>query len=234
MSIILNGTTGISTNISLPAGTTTAAPMTMTSGTNLTTATAGALEYNGKSLLFTPQGTQRGVVPGMQFYMINSGVVGANATGNQNALGLTNGVTLSASTIYAFEANFYLAKSAGTTGHTIAIGFAGTATLNYSYMVYNAINTSNGSLATNAPVGNFFSPSSLPNTFVASGNITAAAYSSTVTIKGTVSVNAGGNFNPVYALSSAPGGAYTTQAGSYMLIYPIGASGANVSVGSWS
>jgi len=35
-------------------------------------------------------------------------------------------------------------------------------------------------------------------------------------------------------LSAAPGGAYTTAIGSYFLIYPISASGANVSVGTWA
>jgi hypothetical protein len=37
----------------------------------------------------------------MQYYVLNSGLAGANATGNQNTLGV--GVTLSASTIYRFE-----------------------------------------------------------------------------------------------------------------------------------
>jgi hypothetical protein len=35
-------------------------------------------------------------------------------------------------------------------------------------------------------------------------------------------------------LSAAPGGAYSTVAGGYMLIYPISASGANTNVGSWA
>ena len=51
---------------------------------------------------------------------------------------------------------------------------------------------------------------------------------------GVLSVNTGGTLIPQYSLSAAPGGAYTTAAGSYMLIYPIGASGSNVSVGTWA
>ena len=53
-------------------------------------------------------------------------------------------------------------------------------------------------------------------------------------ISGVISVNAGGTFIPQYTLSAAPGGAYTTAANSYFLIYPIGASGANTSVGTWA
>ena len=74
---------------------------------------------------------------------------------------------------------------------------------------------------------------SASNTNVSAG-LTSAAYYHSATIKGTVSVNAGGTFIPQYSCSAAPGGAYTTAAGSYFLIYPIGASGANVNVGTWA
>ena len=71
-----------------------------------------------------------------------------------------------------------------------------------------------------------------------SSPVTAANSSATVywsfILKGTVSVNAGGTFIPQYTLSAAPGGAYTTQAGSYMKISPLAASGANVSIGTWA
>ena len=63
---------------------------------------------------------------------------------------------------------------------------------------------------------------------------TSATNSFMMTYKGTVSINAGGTFIPQYTLSAAPGGAYSTTAGSYFLIYPIGASGANNSVGTWA
>lgn len=56
------GDSGASTALlHLAAGTATAstAPFKLTSGTNLTTAEAGAMEYNGTDLLFTPVGTNR-------------------------------------------------------------------------------------------------------------------------------------------------------------------------------
>jgi hypothetical protein len=52
-------------------------------------------------------------------------------------------------------------------------------------------------------------------------------------IRGTVSIATGGTFIPQYSLSAAPGGAYTTQLGSYFLIYPLGASGSNTNIGTW-
>ena len=71
------------------------------------------------------------------------------------------------------------------------------------------------------------------NTNVAASLVSAAYYHS-ATIKGTVSVNAGGTFIPQYSCSAAPGGAYTTSLGSYVKIYPIGASGSATNVGSWA
>jgi hypothetical protein len=53
-------------------------------------------------------------------------------------------------------------------------------------------------------------------------------------VKGVVSINAGGTFIPQYTLSAAPGGAYSTAAGSYIRINPLSASGANTSVGTWA
>ncbi|CAB5212846.1 hypothetical protein UFOVP189_59, partial [uncultured Caudovirales phage] len=67
-----------------------------------------------------------------------------------------------------------------------------------------------------------------------SGASTATTQTLSQTFHGTVSVNAGGTFIPQYSLSAAPGGAFSTVAGSYMLIYPISASGANTSVGAWA
>lgn len=45
----------------IAAGTTSVAPFKLTSGTNLTAAEAGALEYNGTSLFFTPVSTRKTV-----------------------------------------------------------------------------------------------------------------------------------------------------------------------------
>jgi hypothetical protein len=53
-------------------------------------------------------------------------------------------------------------------------------------------------------------------------------------VKGTISVSTAGTWIPQYGLSAIPGGAYSTLAGSYVKITPIGASGANINIGSWA
>jgi hypothetical protein len=208
----------------LAAGTATVAPLDFTAGTNLTTPIAGGVEYDGRVFYATPQGTQRGVVPGAQFFRLNSGVAGANVNTAQSVFGV--GVTLSASTVYAFEGMYYFAKTAGATSHTLSIMFGGTATTNnYFHQSITYPNTTaaftNGSDVSTAVTA-------------ATGAIATATSSVLVIVKGTVSINAGGTFIPQYQLSAAPGGAYTANAGSHFLIYPIGASGANTSVGTWA
>lgn len=231
MSIILNGSTGLVTNVTLPAGTTSLAPMTFTSGTNLTSATAGAMEYDGKVPYFTPQGSQRGCIPGMQYYQLTSGLLGANSNAAQSFFGV--GCTLSSNTVYEFEAVYGWTKTAGTTSHTVNLLFGGTATINSIYYAGNtgAVSSSTGTfLDTSA---NMFGTNVVTST-PSSGPNTAAAQSRGTVMRGSVSVNAGGTFIPQYQLSAAPGGAYTILAGSYFLIYPIGTAGANVSVGTWA
>jgi hypothetical protein len=198
---------------------------------SLGTAAAGAFDYDGKVFYVTPQGTQRGVVPGAQFFRLDSALVGSNVNTAQNVLGV--GVTLSSSTVYAFQLYFVLTKSAGSTSRTISIGFGGTATINN--VAYTGIlNSAN----TTYPVGLIANPSSFENNTVAAtvflGASTATTTLAAANFQGTVSVNAGGTFIPQYTLSAAPGGAFSTIAGSYMMIYPIGASGANVNVGTWA
>jgi hypothetical protein len=222
VSLQANGTTVLTVN---PANVTHA-------NIALGTAAAGAVEYNGYSQYFTPFGTSRGAMPAYQYYQLNTAYTGTQATTAQSLFGLTNGFTLQASTIYEFEASFALAKTAGTTSHTISVLFGGTATINnigYSLLNYQD-NTSLTDLAGSTSV---LYPIAATAVLIGSG-ITVATRSQTVVIKGTVSVNAAGTFLPQYILSAAPGGAYTTQIGSYFKIAPLAASGANVSIGNVS
>jgi hypothetical protein len=218
-----NGTTGLTINSS---------GKLVVPNIALGTASAGLLEYDGTVPYFTPLSTQRGIVPGQQFYVLQSGVLGANSTSAQSLFGLTNGVTLSSNTIYAFESVVNLIKTAGTTSHSFQLLFAGLATLNN--IGYSAVqNDGNGgmnSLGTNTRLVGINQATA---TTVATG-LTAATQWMFIMMKGIVSINAGGTFLPQYQLTSAPGGAYTTQSGSYFSIYPIGAAGSNISVGTWS
>lgn len=215
MTLVINGSTGLS----LPSG-------------SLITASAGNMEYDGKALYFVPQGTQRGVLPGMQYYRLNSAVAGANATGAQSIFGV--GVTLSSSTTYQFDSVIGISKTAGVTSHTVALGFGGTATINN--IGYSVHNQGDATAFTTVPYsGTMFDQwVATASAQVITGSVGTAGSYRVIVLSGTVSVNAGGTFIPQYTLSAAPGGAYTTQIGSYFSIYPVGAAGSNISVGAWA
>jgi hypothetical protein len=220
-----NGTTGLS----IQSG-----GKVVLANTALSTASAGTLEYDGGKLYFTPLSTQRGLVSSAQYYRLNSTLAGSNATGAQNLLGV--GVTLSSNTVYAFEGVYCIIKSAGTTSHTVSSLFGGTATLNnISYSVHipqsSTTGTVNGTAGTTTVYGLYIQQASAT---VITGAITLSAQAVFPTIRGTVSVNSGGTFIPQYSLSAAPGGAYTTQIGSYFLIYPISTAGSATSIGTWA
>ena len=206
--------------------------LALTSDTLIGTAAAGNIEYSSPIFTGTPISTERGIVPTQQYYRLNTAVVGANATGAQSLFGV--GVTLSASTVYEFEINYVLAKTAGTTSHTTSIGFGGTATVNN--ILWQAL----GMVAATMPISTVVTGTAnvvATNSTAAvqmAPPVTTAAFINFAVIKGTVSVNAGGTFIPQYTLSAAPGGAYTTQIGSYIRIAPVSASGSNTSVGAWA
>ena len=205
--------------------------LVLTSDTLVASPSAGSIEYSSPIIAATTQGTQRGIVPNQQYYRLDSGLAGSNVNTAQNIFGV--GCTLSSSTVYEFEILFGISKSAGTTSHTISVGFGGTGTLNN--IIYNINWNYSGTF--NSNISSATSIQSIIQTATATvltTAITNAAECFYAVIKGTVSVNAGGTFIPQYTLSAAPGGAYTTQAGSYMRIAPIGASGANTNVGTWA
>ena len=205
--------------------------LVLTSDTLVSPAAAGNIEYTSPIFAGTPIGTQRGIVPTQQYYRLDSALAGANATGAQNVFGV--GVTLSSSTVYEFEYYAVFSKSAGTTSHSFGIGFGGTATVN-NVLYGGAWNTT----TTSYTAGTVASPASLDSNSVSNFNVQTAITSAGRTLyfylRGTVSVNSGGTFIPQYTLSAAPGGAYSTVAGSYFRINPLSASGANTNVGTWA
>lgn len=197
---------------------------------SLTTAAAGLWEYDGAVPYFTPSGTQRGVLPAMQYYELNSTYALTATTSAQAWLGV--GVTLASNTVYAFEAFYPFIKTTTTTSHTLGTGFGGTATLNnISYMVLRYYDQTSFTTTNNAPAASaFIQTASNTTTMTASSTST---YYGFLKISGIVSVANGGTFIP-QATTSASGPIYTTQIGAYFRIYPIGAAGSNVNVGTWA
>lgn len=215
----------------LLAGTASVPPVTYTAGINLTTAAAGSVEYDGTRIFSTPLGTQRGLVENGQLLVVqNVGSAGSNTSSVQAFFGL--GVTLTASTLYAFEANYFLSKSAGTTAHTIALAFGGTAT--YTSVGYSVISTTNSTSFTTASTVNELFATVANTSGALTASISTANAFQIIKCKGYLAINAGGTVIPSYQTSAAPGGAYTLGLGTDFKIWPVGTSGLTVEIGNWA
>lgn len=220
------------TPLALTAGTTSNAPLLLQSGTNLTTAAAGAVEYDGKVIYSTPAG--RGVSPSLMTYRLNSDLAGANSTASQSIFGV--GLTVQSNTIYAVQMCFTLAKTSGGTGYSISFSVSsGTATFNNIHIIgtnriMQAVPPTSSALTTTSTIVSIHTTADLLSS---SNTIQGSIRTIATDFTGTFSVNVGGTFTPHYKLSNAPGAAHSTLAGSYISIWPIGTAGSNTSVGPW-
>ena len=234
------GTNAAGTNLTIQAGNGTGTGGSgyitlQTAGPGTTGATANTmvdrLKLSNGVMVSKAFDMDYGVVPAEQIFVLGANYVGSNVNTAQSLFGV--GVTLAANTQYAFEMIFTLQKTAGSTSHNISLQFdIGSGSLNS--IDYSVI----GVFTTNAP-----SAITAPDTmqYIQTANATAVCSSTTSTgpnfrgvVRGVVSVNASGKWTPQYKLSSAPGGAYSTLAGSFVKIYPIGAAGADVNTGGWA
>jgi hypothetical protein len=221
MAITLDGTSGITT----PSIT---SPLQLSNVALAGTAVAGQLEYNGLAPYFTPLGTQRGIIPGQQFYCLQTGVTFATDTATHSIYNV--GVTLSSSTIYKFEALFVLVKAGTNVTAISSMGFGGTATVNNILYQTHSVFDSGGI----PQVDSTSDLATINTTAQTAFTVSASVGTTTAFISGVVSINAGGTFIPLYSQNASAAGTYTTQPGSYFSIYPIGVAGSNVSIGTWA
>ena len=202
----------------------------------------GQFEYDGSVFYDTPLTGQRGLLPGMQYYILNADRAGQNSTANQNIFTTRtdNGggtVNVSSGVRYYFETMFIVYKTATTTA-TLAYGITGgtLATLEYTGLTYTTtVATSPLPLTTIAGnnINYIQNRTTTPSTLAV---LTAATGANVATIvvklNGYFDVTTGGAITPVFALSGA--NTLNVGAGSYMLLYPIGSSSTNTIIGSWA
>ncbi len=218
----LPDTTGTIITQTLPAGTNTVAPLTYTSGTNLTTAAAGATEFDGVVFYCSPIASARGLAPSTMFSIVPAGdFVLQAAAGVQSAFPTTGDVwTLAASTSYFFEGFYQITKTTGSI--TTALAFAAAASLtvtsiNYFVWAFNAaVNTTTATVAmTNV--------NQIASTVINAAATTALA----IYFKGIIRVNVGGTLTPQINFSNTAT-VPVMKADSYIMFTPIGTNTANV------
>lgn len=214
--------TGAFTKVTLSAGTTTVQPILLNAGTNLTTATAGSVEYDGVVAYLTPTANARGVWMTEQFILQTANHTLLSQTAVQPLFDAsTNGaVTLPVGT-FEFECQFNLSSMSASSG---SFGFAlgGSATIN-QYWTANATKTA------------FATPTAATITYNTSANTSIASSTTTTTgfavIQGYITVAGAGTVVPQVSLGVAS--AALVGPGSFFRIRPLGTSAVS-KVGNWS
>ena len=212
-------------------GTATVPALSFTTGLNMTTPTAGAVEYDGVTFYGTPNASNRGVLNTSHFMVLASDYIGSDTSSAQKVFNLGTGsagaITLPASTAYFMEAVYYITRGVGSNSHTLSTLFALSSAL--TGITYTADTTS----TTGNTLGAVSRIYGTAATAVAvTGASTSTTENITVVIRGIVRTNASTTFTPQVQYSSAPGGAPTFLTNSYIRLTPIG-SGAVTYVGNW-
>lgn len=150
----------------------------------------------------------------------------SSATGAQKVFSnSTNGAITLAAGVYAI-AGLYLINETGTTSHTVAVGFGGTAVLGYIGYSLQGISISGGA----TPATGGLTGAGLSAAAVVATPALAAAGDEVITFQGSMKVTTAGTFIPQITYSAAPGGSPTLLAGSYFFAQPLN----SMLVGQWS
>ena len=199
----------------------------MTAGQFATTPQAGSMNYDGTAFRMTAATGNESVTINSYYYRTAANVTLANVNTAQSWLGA--GVTVQSNVTYQFNGLFNLVTT-GTTSHTEAVGFGGTATLfNIGYLSIRG-----NANAITATTGNVYSVYHTSNASTVQTGAFTTAQNAYYQLSGTVSTNATGTFIPQLTFSAAPGGATTVVTGAYFQLTPLQAGNGNVNIGTWA
>ena len=207
-------------SVTIDAGTATVAPLKLTSGTNLTTASSGAVEFDGK-VVYATTATGRGVVPSVQM-IVPSSVNSLTNTGGvlQDIFSSSqNLVTLQANTTYMFDSVVYLTE--GTTSHSTSYGLTLDGGATASSFVLRSTGFAGASFGA-AVTAQITVVSDDPSAGGWTGNTTSTSPSRCVKFEGVIRVVDGGTMTPQLVFSVAPGGTNQVEVGTFFRIYAIG------------
>ena len=213
------------------AGSATLPALSFATGTNMTTPTAGAVEYDGVTFYGTPSASNRGVLDTTHFMVLAADYTANDSSSAQKVFNIGTGgagaISLPSGTSYFMEAVYYITRAVGSNSHTLSTLFAVSNAL--TSITYTADTTSTASNILGA-VSRIYATGAGATAVTAAS--TATNENITVVIRGIVRTNAATTFTPQIQYSSAPGGDPTVLTNSYIRLTPIG-NNAVTFVGNW-
>jgi hypothetical protein len=230
----------------ITAGTTSAAPMKLTAGTNLSTAVGGSVEYDGAAFYATPNSAAtnttnggRGLITTPHHYLATANYSIASPTTALQPVYAASGSSLSlAATNYLVEGMLWVQIGAGSTSTIPSLQFTFTGTTTSSLIQVLETWNLTGFTGVSSTVATYLdSANTVNSTFaitVTNGSATSVlnqvAYCR-IRFSGIVRVATAGSFTPQISLSSNTGITIFSQQNSWMRATPLGSA---TSVGAWS
>lgn len=163
-------------------------------------------------------------------HVLASAHAGANVNTAQDLFPLD--ITLDANSVYQYELVFSQVKSAGATAHRMRYLFDGTVgvtTIHRNF--YMSWDVGSSTAASSLSWAGFYGTTA-EREFT--NDMTNAGISTWMQERGVIITSTAGTFIPQYRLTAAPGGAYSTRAGSYFRLRKVGAAGGDIAVGPWA
>jgi hypothetical protein len=209
------------------AGTATVPPLQFISGTNLTTAAAGAVEYDGSVFYGDVAASARGTLPAESLVVLNAAYTLTSQTAAQKLFNnTTNGtITLPVGT-YQFEC-FYSLSSMSSTSNSFGFALAGTAT--YTQRWWSVAQKGTATLATATATQSTYNTAA--STALTTASVNTVGYA---LIRGTINITVAGTVIPQVSLQTAA--AAVVGVGSYFKISSTSGTNSttNITVGNWS
>lgn len=220
--------TGI-TNLASVAGTASVAPITLATGTNLTTPVNGSVEYDGNKIFFTPNANTSGRGMLAAIHMVYATTTASITSSASTPFAAANDtISLDANRLYSFKAVYLLNYTFTGGAQTVNAGFTfsnTTAGISYTFKTYNQ------TAAAQSPFMGLIT--------------TAAATAVTPTISNSISyvielegmfksnATTGGTLFPFLQLSGASSSAVVQELSSFQLV-KLGTTGTANIAGNWN
>lgn len=223
---VASGKMTVFNTFSLASGTTSDPPLMFSSGSNLTTPAAGAMEYDGVVFYATPAASARMVVDTTQFIQLSSAYTLTSQTAAQKLFNsTTNGAVTLAVGTYDFECMFSLSSMSTATSGSFGFALGGTATKTQAWRA-EAIKTGTAVTTPQAPQITYNTTSNTALTSATTSQDLGYAY-----IRGSIRVTIAGTVIPQVSLGVAA--AAVVGVNSFFRIWPKGSSTVT-NVGRWS
>ena len=217
-----DGTT-LTSALTPSAGTATVPPIDFTAGTNLTTATAGAVEYDGNNFYLTIDTSQgRNVNLAAQQFRLSA--AGSALTGAaQNFFNANSAASLAAASTYDIECYCYFLKTTAGTMQWIPT-FSSAITVGHSFLEYTPVTGFTTTVITGAMVlAEATQQTTTVLTHAATASLTTAVYH-IAKLRIRVTTNLACNFRLNGTIGT---GTITPQAGSYYTVRKVVTSAGN-------